>query len=148
MPVAARALSMERRLALRIFMLSISSWLAMPMPTLYACSMIHENRLTLSFSFKSFESVTPFLSFGKFFQITQEETTGPARGPRPASSIPPTRPVSRQHSLVSFFFELRGFSSQVSQIEELRTSHLALARRLYLVDKGECLGNVFSTPTL
>ncbi len=75
-------------MATRIFNLSISAGVADATPTLAFFVIIEYNR-SLSNSDNFLESFNPsmLLSIGK---MTDAHTTGPAQGPRPASSMPAT----------------------------------------------------------
>ena len=81
---------MARRLACKILSWSISSTLASPTPTV-AISRISGASASRRFSESILESARPSgMAFGS--RITAAAITGPASGPRPASSTPATMP--------------------------------------------------------
>src|SRR5205823_3463142 len=112
---------------------------------------------------RSFESLTPKRQ-GSASRMTQAATTGPARQPRPTSSVPAMerKPKSRSRrstadisatransaksesysfsSAVGFlalalFFDARGFSPEIPEVIELRTTDPAMAFYLDAIDR-------------
>ena len=72
-----------------MFTRSISSAVAQPMPKASAFSWITGNSASRFFSESFFESLSPGMSQSGG-RITAAAHTGPAKGPRPASSMPHT----------------------------------------------------------
>ncbi len=82
----AKAFFIASRLAWNMFILSITLLSTMPIPIRHFF-LISLKTSSLSLTVRRFESSTRFLKF-LFLTMTAPATTGPARGPRPASSMP------------------------------------------------------------
>ena len=89
---ALTARAMARWVAWRILTRSISPTLASPTPTATAISMMRGNSASRVCASSCLESFSP-LGMRVRPRITAAATTGPAKGPRPASSTPHTGPA-------------------------------------------------------
>jgi hypothetical protein len=86
--------------AWRILFMSISSTLASPTPTAMALNMMWEKSSSRRSAGSCLESLRPLGIFARL-RMTAAATTGPASGPRPASSTPATRPSVRFNTRAS-----------------------------------------------
>src|SRR5512138_2821170 len=147
-PRAVNALFIARRLASRMLCASTSSTLPTPTPTATAFWRIRTAASSRSAAVITFESRTPRI-FTPAGSATQAATTGPARGPRPASSMPARRSPQRERYssskrvnplraiasvLLLPFLHLRRLALETTAIEQLRATHLALPGQFDLRD--------------
>src|SRR5258708_10398302 len=95
--MASMALHMARPVACRMLSAAISSTEAKPTPQATALALISTSSVSRVLAESFLESSRPL---GTFFglRITATALTGPARGPRPASSTPQTRPPMKAFS--------------------------------------------------
>src|SRR5438128_5708989 len=122
--------------------------------------MIWRQTVTRSMPSSIFESLTP-TSVGARSRITQAATTGPARQPRPTSSVPAIalKPKSRSRRSIAdisarransakswsrtrvrlsgfaLLFDARGFSAEIPEVVELRTTDPAMTFHLDAIDR-------------
>src|SRR5258708_33740363 len=95
--MASMALHMARPVACRMLSAAISSTEAKPTPQATALALISTSSVSRVLAESFLESSRPF---GTFFglRITAPALTGPAHGPRPASSTPHTGPPMKAFS--------------------------------------------------
>ena len=99
--IAATARRMARKLACRMLISSISAAEASPMPKLSAPARMRSADSSRCPAVRAFESAIPSMRLPGV-NMTAAATTGPASGPRPASSTPAKRVMpeaTRSHSI-------------------------------------------------
>src|SRR5207237_7236754 len=163
---SSTAYAMASLLARRMLRRSIVCGSTTPTETERAHERIMRQMARRSSRSTSFESLTP-KSVGSQSRMTQAATTGPARQPRPTSSVPAmvrkpksrsrrsiadisatransaNRRSSRSSSASGFcflalalLFDARGFSAEIAEVIELRTTDPAMAFNLDAIDRG------------
>ena len=95
---ASTALCMANIVACKIFKRSISSTLASAMAKHKALARISSNKRSRVLAVNFLESAKPLMGL-RSSKMTAAATTGPARGPRPASSTPASKPGVSQARL-------------------------------------------------
>ena len=99
-PRMASARPMARRVASSMFTRSIVGASTIPMPIATARARMTASNSSRSSGVRSFESFTPSIRVPGP-KMTAAATTGPASGPRPASSSPATRVTPRRQAACS-----------------------------------------------